>query len=356
MPFSEVPRIELNQDGTVTLFVNVGGFRVGTPVEISGYATQANGAIATFQDVQLMPSGDLVEGVILVVKGVSVIGSAFTPHEPITIVARAADVWITKLDLDTGEKKPPTAIAEARARSGQVNIRTAWKSDEKSYHSVYSSAPPPEEPTQTVSLLRHGTWWDRGKTDRLDVVMGGRFTRLFPYLPAARFDHKDLESLAGAMIAPPEEPEPQGQDDPEENKGIPAAYTYLGQFTDHDLTFDPISHLRETLSRARLRALVDFRTPVSTWTTCTDGDRTTSPTCIRKTGSTCCRAGACRAIPSTRARSSYPGDRAAERSSATPATTRTASSRNCTPSSCDSTMRSSIAWARMTSASRKSAG
>ncbi len=63
------------------------------------------------------------------------------------------------------------------------------------------------------------------------------------------------------MTAPPEEPEPEGQDDPEENTGIPAAYTYLGQFTDHDLTFDPISHLRETLTRARLRALVDFRTP-----------------------------------------------------------------------------------------------
>jgi hypothetical protein len=112
-----------------------------------------------------------------------------------------------------------------------------------------------------VSLLRHGTWWDRRKTDRLDVVMGGRFTRLFPYLPAARFDQKDLEALAGAMIAPPEGPEPEGRDDPEENQGIPAAYTYLGQFTDHDLTFDPISHLRETLTRARLRALVDFRTP-----------------------------------------------------------------------------------------------
>ena len=48
MPFSEVPRIELSQDGTVTFYVNVGGFQVGTPVEISGYATQDNGAVATF--------------------------------------------------------------------------------------------------------------------------------------------------------------------------------------------------------------------------------------------------------------------------------------------------------------------
>jgi Animal haem peroxidase len=268
MPFSEVPRIELSQDGTVTFFVNVGGFRVGTPVEISGYATQTNGAIATFQDVQLMPSADPVEGVILVVSGVPVIGSTFTADEPITVVARAADAWITTLDLDTGEKKLSTAIKEARARSGQVNIRAAWRSDEDNYHSVYSSAPPPEEPMQTVSLLRHGTWWDRIKSEPLDEVMGGRFTRLFPNLPTASFKQRDLEELARVMIAPEEpkeegmdDPEQERRDDPEENQGIPAAYTYLGQFIDHDLTFDPISHLRETLTPAQLQALVDFRTP-----------------------------------------------------------------------------------------------
>ena len=90
--------------------------------------------------------------------------------------------------------------------------------------------------------------------------MGGRFTRLFPYLPSARFAQHDLELLAGAMIAP-KDTDPEPEPDPEENPGIPAAYTYLGQFVDHDLTFDPISHLRETLTGAQLRALVDFRTP-----------------------------------------------------------------------------------------------
>ena len=62
------------------------------------------------------------------------------------------------------------------------------------------------------------------------------------------------------MIAP-KDTDPETEPDPEENPGIPAAYTYLGQFVDHDLTFDPISHLRETLTGAQLRALVDFRTP-----------------------------------------------------------------------------------------------
>ena len=138
MSHSEVPRIELNRDGTVTLFVSVGGFQPGTPVEISGYATQANGAVATFRDIQKMPDTEYPkEGVIMVVRGVPVIGSTFIESEPVMVVARAADVWITKLQLDKGEKKLSQAMQEAMARAGQVNIQRAWNSDEKSYHSVY---------------------------------------------------------------------------------------------------------------------------------------------------------------------------------------------------------------------------
>lgn len=60
MPYSQVPRIELNQDGTINLLVNVSGFDPGTPIEISGQATQDNGAVATFYSVQKMPpSGPL---------------------------------------------------------------------------------------------------------------------------------------------------------------------------------------------------------------------------------------------------------------------------------------------------------
>ena len=79
---------------------------------------------------------------------------------------------------------------------------------------------------QTVSLLRHGTWWDRIKSEPLDEVMGGRFTRLFPNLPTASFKQRDLEELARVMIAPEEpkqegidDPEQEGMDDPEENQG-----------------------------------------------------------------------------------------------------------------------------------------
>jgi hypothetical protein len=257
MSFSEVPRIELTKDGKVTLYVNVGGFKVGTPVEISGYATQANGAIATFHYVQPMPVGDLVDGVIMVVKDVPVFGPPFEAREPVTVIARAADAWITKLDLAPSEDLPKLLKGTG---AGEV-FDKAWKSVEGSYHSIYSSDPPPEESGLATSLMRHGTWWDRRKTESLDEVMGGRFTRLFPDLIGASFAQTDLELLATAMTVQQEEPEQEPENDPEENPGVPAAYTYLGQFVDHDLTFDPISHLRETLSPAQLKELVDFRTP-----------------------------------------------------------------------------------------------
>ena len=140
MSHSEVPRIQLSDDGTVTFFVNVYGFDPGTPVEISGHATQANGAVATFHEIQPMPTThDPAEGVIMVVRGVPVIGSTFTEEEPVMVVARAADVWITKLQLDKGEKRLSEAVREAMARAGQVNARAAWNSDEENYHSVYGT-------------------------------------------------------------------------------------------------------------------------------------------------------------------------------------------------------------------------
>ena len=62
-------------------------------------------------------------------------------------------------------------------------------------------------------------------------------------------------ALGKAMVAD-HEPIKEGPD-PEES-GIPAVYTYLGQFIDHDLTFDPASSLQQ---QDDPDGLVDFRTP-----------------------------------------------------------------------------------------------
>jgi Animal haem peroxidase len=110
--------------------------------------------------------------------------------------------------------------------------------------------------------LYHGTWWDRHKGDSYDELAGGRFTELFPLLPGAEFDPADLRLLAEEMTSRQERrPASQTRPDPEEDRVITAAYTYLGQFADHDLTFDPTSSLRESLDREQLGKLVDFRTP-----------------------------------------------------------------------------------------------
>jgi hypothetical protein len=140
MPYSEVPRIELNQDGTVTIFVNIGGFREDTPVEISGYATQTNGATATFRWVQPMPPEYAPgQGAIVVAKSVPVIQGTFTAADTIMVVASAADVWSTTLNQDTGNQLAP-AIVTAKAVYQQINPKAAWNSDGTTYHSMYAPA------------------------------------------------------------------------------------------------------------------------------------------------------------------------------------------------------------------------
>lgn len=86
----------------------------------------------------------------------------------------------------------------------------------------------------------------------------GRFGRMFRTLPSALFMEDDLKNLAKAMVAPVEEEDEGDEPDAEENQGIDAGFTYLGQFIDHDLTFDPASSLQKQNDPD---ALIDFRTP-----------------------------------------------------------------------------------------------
>jgi hypothetical protein len=91
------------------------------------------------------------------------------------------------------------------------------------------------------------------------TLFEGRFGRMFRTLPAADFAEEDLKKLAGKMVAPAEaRATSENKDDDEENQGISAGYTYLGQFIDHDLTFDPASSLQKQNDP---EALEDFRTP-----------------------------------------------------------------------------------------------
>src|SRR5678809_880891 len=96
---------------------------------------------------------------------------------------------------------------------------------------------------------------------------------MFRSLPPAVWPVEGLMTLGatGNMAAEPEtgekdprlpaaakeKPKKRIHDD-EENAGIAAGYTYLGQFIDHDITFDPASSL---MKQNDPDALIDFRTP-----------------------------------------------------------------------------------------------
>lgn len=89
----------------------------------------------------------------------------------------------------------------------------------------------------------------------------GRFGRMFRSLRPATFGKTDRENRAnlaalGDKMSADFDPPTDGKDD--EESGIPALYTYLGQFIDHDITFDPASSLQQQNDPD---ALTDFRTP-----------------------------------------------------------------------------------------------
>ncbi len=104
----------------------------------------------------------------------------------------------------------------------------------------------------------------RGSTlARGSQLFGGPFGRIFRALPPADFGPDDdasvtaLGKLAQKMVTPKDPADPKDGEDGEES-GIPALYTYFGQFIDHDLTFDPASSLQRQNDPD---ALVDYRTP-----------------------------------------------------------------------------------------------
>lgn len=128
--------------------------------------------------------------------------------------------------------------------------------------------------------MAHGSSPLRGlQSAAQSSIQTGKFGRLFRWLPPAfqTSNNKDdqdveklLEELAERMVstefndridkdgeATPDTDINTPEDD-DENRVIPAGYTYFGQFIDHDITFDPASSLQQQNDPD---ALEDFRTP-----------------------------------------------------------------------------------------------
>lgn len=128
-----------------------------------------------------------------------------------------------------------------------------------------------------MATARHGSEL-RGisHVDRSSIA-NGRFGRLFYGYDPPQHSEEALEALAKTMIQGEfekkrQEHEQEGcpldelkldhplneLEEEDENITIPAGYTYLGQFIDHDITFDPVSSLQAFNDPY---ALEDFRTP-----------------------------------------------------------------------------------------------
>ncbi len=80
------------------------------------------------------------------------------------------------------------------------------------------------------------------------AVQQGKFGRMFPNLLPLRATDDDMAKLGATMIA----------EKPVDNPAIPAGFTYLGQFVDHDITLDTTG-LGEQI--ADPTAVLNFRTP-----------------------------------------------------------------------------------------------
>jgi heme peroxidase len=102
-------------------------------------------------------------------------------------------------------------------------------------------------------MARHHGFRTRGLSRGLAAVpqgpvFEGRFGRMFREQPVFDVDDEDLKALADSMSLQRSE----------DNHSIPAGFTYLGQFVDHDITFDPNSSLQKANDP---EGLVNFRNP-----------------------------------------------------------------------------------------------
>ena len=104
-----------------------------------------------------------------------------------------------------------------------------------------------------AGAVRHGVPVPRGQQVGGDgLPHHGRFGKMFPILPPSGIDAAENAALAKLMRKRTDPPVVTG------TAIVPAGFTYLGQFVDHDITFDPTSKLNQ---RNDPRALANFRTP-----------------------------------------------------------------------------------------------
>src|SRR5260370_18270680 len=142
---SEVPKVELNDNGDIVLTVQLVGVAGGKPVEICGFITQNSGAYISFRETRKVPKADsdgavaeatsegavpeaTSEGVKLPVTVPS--KNLISADEPVTVVTWVSEVWpsMLKPDTDTGKIKP-TWIIDSNAAKKVWAAAEGWGSN-----------------------------------------------------------------------------------------------------------------------------------------------------------------------------------------------------------------------------------
>src|SRR5262245_34282852 len=116
-------------------------------------------------------------------------------------------------------------------------------------------ADPQRTTDRSYDMHYHGTAEFRGgNCPRSRYYDTGRFGRMFPSLPPFNADSARLAELGKAGG-----PMDGTDENPDNPAKLTAGFTFLGQFIDHDVTFDPTSILERQNDP---EAITNFRTPL----------------------------------------------------------------------------------------------
>jgi hypothetical protein len=116
------------KNSQIVLTVRVDNFQPGESLEISGQATQNGGAYAAFYDTQSVPERNPDGTAYIYVTATP--SQAFEEGRKVTVVLRAAKVWVTVLGESPPEQRPAGHVVPAGDGSTWSYIQAMWPPDD----------------------------------------------------------------------------------------------------------------------------------------------------------------------------------------------------------------------------------
>jgi hypothetical protein len=135
-PHPWVTDVTLNNN-QIVLTVKIEGFTTGERIELSGYATQENGAFAVFSGLQVVPTPAPNNKITMYVTALS--SQNFQKGSPVTVVFRAARVWVTVLEESQDGQGNATQYPRTQGPQNPAGEDTAWNVVTAA---AYPAAPP----------------------------------------------------------------------------------------------------------------------------------------------------------------------------------------------------------------------